>query len=102
MGKSVSWCPARVSGAAGGPKTLKHRKVRPRYSKIWSPIPPNPYISETAFSQRFQKVYAYPPHPPQATTCLHTEAKLVESAEKCQNPQSWQVMDVPERYGKHM
>ena len=23
--------------------------------------PPNPYISETAFSHRFQKVYTYPP-----------------------------------------
>ena len=24
------------------------------------PPPPNPYISETAFSHRFQKVYTYP------------------------------------------
>ena len=26
-----------------------------------SPPPPNPYISETAFSHRFQKAYTYPP-----------------------------------------
>ena len=32
-------------------------------SKIWSPAPPNPYISETAFSHRFQKVYTPPPPP---------------------------------------
>ena len=57
--------------------------------------PPNPYISETAFSHRFQKVYTYPP---QVTTCLHIEAKVVEIAEKCQNPQSWKVLNVPERY----
>ena len=32
-------------------------------SKSWSPTPPppNPYISEMAFSHRFQKVYIYPP-----------------------------------------
>ena len=28
------------------------------------PRPPNPYISEMAFSHRFQKVYTYPPPPP--------------------------------------
>ena len=28
------------------------------------PPPPNPYISETAFSHRFQKAYTYPPPPP--------------------------------------
>ena len=27
----------------------------------YAPPPPNPYISETAFSHRFQKVYTYPP-----------------------------------------
>ena len=62
-----------------------------------NPSPPNPYISEMAFSCRFQKVYTYPP-PPQVTTCLHAEAKVAETTEKCQNPQSWQVMNVPERY----
>ena len=43
------------------------------------------------------KKYTHPP-PPQVTTCLHTVAKVVESAEKCQNPESWQVLNVPERY----
>ena len=37
--------------------------------------------------------------PPQVTTCLHVEAKVAETTEKCQNPQSWQVLNVPERYG---
>ena len=43
------------------------------------------------------KTHTHPP-PPQVTTCLHTEAKVVERAEKCQNPESWQVLNVPERY----
>ena len=30
----------------------------------FSPPPPNPYVSETAFSHRFQKAYTYPPPPP--------------------------------------
>ena len=64
--------------------------------KNHNPSPPNPYISEMAFSCRFQKVYTYPP--PQVTTCLHAEAKVAETTEKCQNPQSWQVLNVPERY----
>ena len=42
------------------------------------------------------KKYHIPP--PQVTTRLHIGAKVVEIAEKCQNPQSWQVMNVPERY----
>ena len=58
------------------------------------PPPPNPYISEMAFSCRFQKVYTYPPPLPG----LHMEAKVVENAEKCQNPESWHVLNVPERY----
>ena len=62
-----------------------------------TPPSPNPYISEMAFSCRFQKVYTYPP-PPQVTTCLHMEAKVVEIAEKCQNPESWHILNVPERY----
>ena len=33
------------------------------------PPPPNPYISETAFSHRFQKVYPHPP-PPQRDEIL--------------------------------
>ena len=38
-----------------------------------------------------------PPPPPPVTTCLHAEAKVAETTEKCQNPQSWKVMNVPER-----
>ena len=72
-----------------------HRPMCCAALKNVNPSPPNPYISETAFSCTFQKVYTYPP---QVTTCLHTEAKVVESAEKCQNPESWQAMNVPERY----
>ena len=36
--------------------------------------------------------------PPQVMTCFHMEAKVVEIAEKCQNPESWHIMNVPERY----
>ena len=32
-------------------------------SKIWSSAPRTPYICETAFSHRFQKVYTTPPPP---------------------------------------
>ena len=28
------------------------------------------------------------------------EAKLVENAEKCQNPQSWHILNVPKRYSE--
>ena len=31
-------------------------------------------------------------------TCLRMEAKLVKNPKKCQNPQSWHIMNVPERY----
>ena len=30
-------------------------------AKLRPPTPPNPYISETAFSHRFRKAYTYPP-----------------------------------------
>ena len=66
--------------------------------KNGNPPSPSPYISEIAFSCRFQKVYTYPPPPPQVTTCLHIEAKVVEIAEKCQNPESGHILNVPERY----
>ena len=70
------------------------------YTEKWQPPPsPNPYISEMAFSCRFQKVYTYPP--PQVTTCLHMEAKVVEIAEKCQNPESWHIMNIPERHARN-
>ena len=37
-------------------RTLKRRKIRLRYSKIWSPTPPpNPYTVETAFSHKFRE-----------------------------------------------
>ena len=53
------------------------------------------YFGISRFVVDFKK---YTHTPPQVTTCLHTEAKVVESAEKCQNPESWQVLNVPERY----
>ena len=34
-----------------------------RFCKNMVSDPPHPYISETAFSHRFQKVYTYPPPP---------------------------------------
>ena len=60
-----------------------------------------PPLTHTFLKWRFLadfKKYTHPPPPPQVTTCLHMEAKLVEIPEKCQNPQSWHIMNVPERY----
>ena len=43
-------------------KILAASNVGPRFCKnMVSDPPPHPYISETAFSHRFQKVYTYPP-----------------------------------------
>ena len=70
-------------------------------SKIWSstppPHPPNPCISEMAFSHRFQ-VYTYPPPPPKGTILWCIGRKIRKPREKCQNPPSWRTMNVPERY----
>ena len=41
-----------------------HRPMCCAALKNDNPSPPNPYISEMAFSCRFQKVYTYPPPPP--------------------------------------
>ena len=60
-----------------------------------SPPPQTHTFLKRRFLAHFKK---YTHTPPQVTTCLHTKAKVVESAEKCQNPESWQVMNVPERY----
>ena len=57
--------------------------------------PPTHTFLKWPFLTGFKK---YTHIPPQVTTCLHIGAKVVEIAEKCQNPQSWQVMNVPERY----
>ena len=59
-------------------------------------LPPQ---THTFLKRRFHadfKKYTHPPPPP-VTTCLHAEAKVAETTEKCQNPQSWKVMNVPER-----
>ena len=54
------------------------------WSKMCPPPPlPNPYISETAFSQ-FQTVYTYPP--PKGTKFWRTGPKVHQTQEKCQNP----------------
>ena len=58
--------------------------------------PPTHTFLKRRFLTDFKK-YTHTP-PPQVKTCLHIEAKVVEIAEKCQNPESWQVMNVPERY----
>ena len=59
--------------------------------------PPTHTVMKWRFLADFKK--SIPP-PPQVMTCLHMEAKLVENAEKCQNPQSWHILNVPERYVK--
>ena len=59
------------------------------------PPPPDPYISETAFSHRFQKVYTYPAN---GTKFWHIGPKVHKTQEKCQNPPRWRTTNVPERY----
>ena len=53
--RKYQWSPVHCSV----PCIVEFRAV---CSKLWSPPPPkkNPYISEMAFSHRFQKVYIYP------------------------------------------
>ena len=60
--------------------------------------PPNPYISETAFSHRFRKAYTYPPPPPKVTTFWCIRPKVEKSLKKCENAPWWQELDVRERY----
>ena len=49
------------------PGALPRPVRRPMYSSVLKTVttypPPNLYISETAFSHRFQKAYTYPPPP---------------------------------------
>ena len=53
----------------------------------------NPYISETAFSHRYQKKkYTYPP---QGTEFGTSNQKFTK---KCQNPPCWRTTNIPERY----
>ena len=60
------------------------------------PLPTHTFL-KWRFLADFKK-YAHTPPPPSVTACLHMEAKVVEIAEKCQNPESWHIMNVPERY----
>ena len=62
------------------------------------PPPPNPYISETAFSHRFQKAYTYPPPPPEVTTFWCIRPKVEKTLPKCKFAPCWHLLDVPERY----
>ena len=60
------------------------------------PPPPNPYISETAFSHRFQ-IGIPPPPPPKVGTCLQVGAK-VQNPKKWQNAQSLHKLNEAHRY----
>ena len=54
------------------------------------PPPPNPYISETAFSHRFQKVYTTPP------PAGRNFGAFGPKVQKCQNPPCWRIpRDMP-------
>ena len=53
-------------------------------SKIWSPGPPNQYISETAVSHRFQQVYTYPP--PKGNDILAHRTKSSKTPGKMPKP----------------
>ena len=71
-----------------------YRQVSSRFLKNMVTYPP-PYISETAFSQRFQKLYTYPP--PRGTIFWRIRRKVQKLRGKSQNPPSWDTMNVPER-----
>ena len=73
-----------------------HRPVCCATLKNVTPPPTHTFL-KWRFLADFKK-YTHTPPPPQVTTCLHMEAKVVENAEKCQNPQSWHILNVPERY----
>ena len=61
------------------------------------PPPPNLYISEMAFSHRFQKVYTYPPY---ETKFWCFGQKIEKSLKKCQFAPCWQVTNFPEGYAR--
>ena len=58
---------------------------------------PNPYISETAFSHRFQKAYTSPPPPPEVTTFWCIGPKVEKTLKNCEFAPRWHILDVPER-----
>ena len=62
------------------------------------PPPPNPYISETAFSHRFQKAYTYPHAPLRGDMFAHWGKHCKKKTKKWQNAQSWHKADEAERY----
>ena len=72
-----------------------HRPMCCAALKMTTPPPQTHTFLKWRFLADFKK---YTHTPPQVTTCLHVEAKVAETTEKCQNPQSWQVLNVPERY----
>ena len=61
------------------------------------PPPPHPYISETAFSHRFQKAYTPPPY---GTKFWCIGPKLEKTPKNCEFAPCWHKPDVPERYGR--
>ena len=63
-----------------------HRRISSSVLKnVNAHPPPNPYIPETAFSHRFQKVYTYPAN---GTKFWRIRPKVQKPQEKCQNPHS--------------
>jgi len=57
--------------------------------------PPNPCISEMAFSHRFQKVYTYPPY---GLKFWCSGRKMEKTLRIHEFAPRWHVMNVPERY----
>ena len=73
-----------------------HRAICSSVLKKCDHLPhPDPYISETASSHRFQKVYT---SPSKGTKIWHIGPEVHKTQEKCQNPLCWRIMNVPERY----
>ena len=74
-------------------KFAKHSSCTTSYHALWWSLCPR---LKLRFLADFKK-YTHTPSP-QVTTCLHMEARVVEIAKKCQNPESWHIVNVPERY----
>ena len=65
-------------------------------SKMRTPPPPNPYISEMAFSQGSKSIHTHTPHYGTKFWCVGR--KIENTLKKCEFALRWQITDIPERY----
>ena len=79
----------------GGQNSERPKSLASVLKNMVSYPPHNPYISETAFSHRFQKVYTNPPYT-MKFWCFGQ--KIEKTLKKHEFAPRWHVMNVPERY----